>query len=162
MNKLIPILALLPAVALATGIEATPAKLEITAPTNQSGLAEIVVANPTVDVQMFEVYPDDFGDIIEITPASFVLEAGARKIVTVVVKPNREETIRGTSISIVGKPLAESRFTAGTGIKIPLSLKIVDLSQSSRRGYIPYLQGTVAALVLMVICVILKRQRGRV
>jgi|SRR3989338_1450422 len=131
-----------PAVIFAAGIEVTPAKL--------TGSGEIVVVNPTPDVQVFEVYADDFAGMIEINPASFVLEANGSKNVTVSIKSEQRKGIRATNISVVGKPLAESRFTAGTGVKIPLVFQTEQSSSPVPRKLLWYLGGVTVGLALVL------------
>jgi hypothetical protein len=50
---------------------------------NISGFQTLSITNPSQDVLLFEVYADEFKDLIEITPKSFTLESGAQKKVKV-------------------------------------------------------------------------------
>jgi hypothetical protein len=115
------ILIFLPLAALASGIEVKPAKLELSAGPGQTATAKITVGNPTADVQIFEVYADDFADSIKLNPQSFTLEAGDSKTVEVSAR-GAGPGIFKTEISVVGKPLSDARLVAGTGVKIPLTV----------------------------------------
>lgn len=115
----------LPALASAAGIEVSPSKLEVTV-SSAKNTAELFVANPTPDVQVFDVFADDFPDNVKSDPTSFTLEAGGRKKIILTFKasglPNNSKIT--TFISVVATPLAEGRLQARTGVKIPLSLSI--------------------------------------
>lgn len=117
---------LFPHSVIAAGVEASPSKLELR--TSGSNVkAELSVRNPSADVQLFEVYPDEFGEDIKILPESFVLEAGSSKAVAIsYVAKNGKEKIIKTNISVVARPLSESRFQFNSGIKIPITI-IVDV-----------------------------------
>ena len=127
-NFLILILILFPVLSQAAGIQVSPSKMNFTVEIGDSPVfKELVVVNPTADVQVFEVYPDEFSEIIKANPASFTLEAGARKIVIVKVDPADIEgpsKILRTNFSVLGKPLIETRLQTNTGIKIPTSITI--------------------------------------
>lgn len=130
MKKIfILVLLFAPSISSAAGIEVAPSKLELAAGANQPAVAQITVSNPTADVQIFEVYPDDFTDRIKITPASFTLEAGGRGEVIIEYSDGTQSQILNTAISVVAKPLAESRFQANTGVKIPLTITAAGISK---------------------------------
>ncbi|NOQ68087.1 hypothetical protein GQ568_01445 [Patescibacteria group bacterium] len=124
---LILIFILLPALSQAAGIQVSPSRIDFVLEKNRSASKELVVANPTADVQIFEVYSDEFPEIIKVNPASFTLEAGGRKTVTVTAYLSATENVSQilkTNLSVVGKPLVETRLQANTGVKIPLSIVI--------------------------------------
>ena len=117
----------------AAGIQVSPSRLDINVAGGKDTSVKIVVANPTTDVQIFEIYPDEFTQIISANPASFSLEAGSRKTVKIIInsKSAREESgTISTSLSVLGKPLADSRLQANTGIKIPLTVTVVSTTNS--------------------------------
>ncbi len=118
---------LLPFLAQASGIQVSPSKIDIITEINKPMSGELTVANPTADVQIFEIYPDEFPEIIKASPASFTLEAGAKKIVAVTVYPSAVENVSRvlrTDLSVVGKPLIETRLQTNTGVKIPITVVI--------------------------------------
>ncbi|MCK5466711.1 hypothetical protein KAI56_04445 [Candidatus Parcubacteria bacterium] len=124
---LILIFILIPVLSQAAGIQVSPSKIDFVLRANESASKELIVANPTADVQIFEVYPDEFLEIIKVSPISFTLEAGGRKIVTVTAHfamPENNPQILKTNLSVVGKPLIETRLQANTGVKIPLSISM--------------------------------------
>jgi UDP-3-O-[3-hydroxymyristoyl] glucosamine N-acyltransferase len=116
----------------ASGISVTPEKIFLENFNNTSTTQTLTVANPSADVQIFEVYPDDFSDIIKIYPSSFTMEAGARKTVEISTT-NKTQIETGsvitTNLSIVSKPILENKFSVGTGVKIPVT---VTFSQNTK------------------------------
>lgn len=113
----------------ASGVKVNPSKLEIAVKANESISEEIIVTNPTSDVQIFKAYPDDFPDIIKVNPASFTLEAGTDKKVNIAISAIGDQKPLGvfkTNISVVAKPLAETQFEANAGVKIPISITIAE------------------------------------
>ena len=109
----------------AIGVSANPPHLEL----NGELSAEITVANPSRDVAVFNVYPDEFKEIIKVSPASFVLEGGDEKRVKVTISPLERGKFE-TTLSIVSEPLLKSSFNASSGLKIPLVFT-VEKSQKS-------------------------------
>ena len=53
-------------------------------------MARMRVANPSKDVALFDVYPDDLENIVSVSPSSFTLESNAEKEVLVKVKSSDE------------------------------------------------------------------------
>ena len=125
---LISIFVLFPILSQAAGIQVSPSKMDFTVEMGGEIVSkELVVVNPTADVQVFEVYSDEFSEIIKVNPASFTLEAGARKVVVVKVDPveiKGSSRILRTNFSVLGKPLVETRLQTNTGVKIPTSVTI--------------------------------------
>ena len=125
---LILVFVLFPVLSQAAGIQVSPSKMDFTVEMGgEVVIKKLVIVNPTADVQVFEVYPDEFSEIIKANPASFTLEAGARKIVIVKVDPANIEgpsKILRTNFSVLGKPLIETRLQTNTGVKIPTSVTI--------------------------------------
>lgn len=118
----------------ASGVKITPPKIDLAVKINKPLSEEMTITNPTNDVQIFKVYPDDFPDIVKINPASFTLEAGEKKTAVVTVEIKDGQNSSGaliTNISVVAKPLAEAGFQANAGVKIPLSIIVSESSSSS-------------------------------
>ncbi len=116
-----------PTLSQAAGIQVSPSKIDFVIEANKSVSQELIVVNPTADVQIFEVYLDEFIETIKANPASFTLEAGGRKRVTVTAYPASIENtsqILKTNLSVVSKPLIETRLQANAGVKIPLSISM--------------------------------------
>lgn len=111
----------------ASGVKVYPPKIEIAVKAGEMATKEITVANPTSDVQLFKVYPDDLPDIIKASPSSFTLEAGAYKLVTISITENGGQKSLGslnTNISVVAKPLDATGFQTNAGVKIPFSVTV--------------------------------------
>lgn len=148
----------------ASGIKVNPSKLQITVKANESVSQEIIVTNPTSDVQIFKVYPDDFVNIIRVYPASFTLEAGLEKavLVTVEVKDDQNNlTNLNTNLSIVAKPLAETGFQTNAGVKIPLSITILENKPPSRISKQTYYVLAIALLIGIGLCIYFMRRKNR-
>ncbi len=167
---LILILILFPVLSQAAGIQVSPSRIDFVLETNKSMSKELIVANPTADVQIFEVYPDEFSEIIKANPASFTLEAGGRKIVTVTAYPviiENTSQILKTNLSVVGKPLIETRLQANTGVKIPLSIVIehVVIETESNKRISPRLFYAILIVVALgfgfIMHLILKKNKKR-
>lgn len=103
----------------AVGIGAVPAELHINTRVGKDARERIIVQNPSSAVSLFDVYPDEFTDVIRVIPSSFVLEGGKEREVTVRVSPKKTGIIQ-TALSVVGKPLSENEFGASAGVKVPI------------------------------------------
>lgn len=101
------------------GIGAAPAELELSLEAGKSKVERLVIQNPSSAVSLFDIYPDEFPDIIRVIPSSFVLESGKEREVTVRVNPKKAGIIQ-TALSIVSKPLSENEFGANAGVKVPI------------------------------------------
>lgn len=136
MKKILIIFLLLfPLVTFAGGIEVRPSKIDLNISASSPVSSDMTIINPTADVQIFEVYADDFQEIITLYPSSFTLEAGASQNVLVTVQPKdflNTSRILNTQLSVVSSPLANSRFQANTGIKIPIT---VTITENESRSY---------------------------
>ncbi|MBI2607966.1 MAG: hypothetical protein HYW51_04030 [Candidatus Doudnabacteria bacterium] len=123
---------LFPSMVSAAGIDISPAKIDLETHKDQTAEQVITVANPTADVQVFEVYADDFKNLFTFTPASFTLEAGERKTVTLSFDgKSTDSALLSTNISVLATPLADARFNANTGVKIPTTVRISEGGNSS-------------------------------
>jgi hypothetical protein len=114
---------LLPLMVSAVGVSVSPPRLEIISVAGRETNREIVVSNPSRDVAIFDIYPDDFVSEIRISPESFVLESGDQKKVAVAVTPKNVGRFE-TNISIVARALSDSAFNAASGVKIPLNVEV--------------------------------------
>ena len=126
MQKIIVTIILfsLPLVTHASGIQVSPSKLEFNI-SQKAETKKVIVVNPTVDVQIFKVYLDDSTRGVELSPASFTLEAGGRKEVAITVDPKKfssPDTIVYTALSVLGSPLMEGSVPVGTGVKVQVSV----------------------------------------
>ena len=123
---------LLPFTVAAAGIQVSPAKIDINL-TTQSTTTQLVVFNPTTDVQLYEVSSDDFGGQISASPSSFTLQGGTRQEVTITITRQADAKtgeVLATNISVLGKPLADNKFQLNTGVKIPLIVNVETLGQT--------------------------------
>ena len=106
----------------AVGLQVTPSEIQIQSYSGQLGEKEIIVKNPSTDVGLFEIYPDDFESQILFEPSSFTLESGESRSVLIKTK-FRDAGIFKTNISVVVKPFSENTLNAAGGLKIPISVE---------------------------------------
>lgn len=107
----------------ASALKITPSSVYLESTLEKTGQKVIIIENPGKNVALFEVFPDDFSDWISVFPASFTLNPGEKKEVSISVNPEKEG-IYATSLSVVSKPLSEKGFQANAGVKIPLEIRV--------------------------------------
>lgn len=132
------IIALKPLLAQASGLLVSPEALSVNLK-EQSAETELVVSNPTANVQLFEVYPDAFEKNIKIYPASFTLESGERRTVKLTIaafpqNPWQGKGILSANISVVAKPLTAVQVQVGAGVKIPLTATFSSAKPADNRS----------------------------
>ncbi|PIR97573.1 MAG: hypothetical protein COT91_00660 [Candidatus Doudnabacteria bacterium CG10_big_fil_rev_8_21_14_0_10_41_10] len=156
---LLTILIFFPLTAHVVGIQVSPSKIDLEGEVGKPSSAEITVSNPTADIQLFEVYPDDLENIFSVEPKSFTLEAGIKKTVKITAT-SQTPGIMKTNLSIVGKPLADSRFNANTGVKLPVSMLFLPAQKSTLPvQFIVYAVLTIATLELILY--LLRKRKNR-
>lgn len=122
---LLVILLLSPALAHSGGLQVSPVKLEFKLALDQTQSQTLVVINPTADVQLFEIYLDEVQPGLKLAPESFTLEAGARRDVTVTADGGKfESDLTLATLSLVSRPLSDSRVNVGAGAKIPITIRL--------------------------------------
>lgn len=144
---------LAPASVLAAGISVEPAALELGGAPGAAVRAALTVANPSPDVEVFEVYADDMPDSFAIAPRSFTLESAANKLVQIEFRPPKNSSAKfQTNLSVVGRPLAVSEFRANSGVKIPFTYT-PGAQKPSRFGGTPifYAAAVLYGLVVLIL-----------
>ena len=122
----------LPSHAGATGLAVSPSSLTIKTGPGGTNSADFTVSNPDNQIQVFEIYADDFQNLVRINPPVFTLSPGGIKKVSVEIagqSPGRTGS-RRTTISVVGHPLAGKGTQIAAGGKI--SLTITDASAGTK------------------------------
>ncbi len=144
--------AIAPNIIHAAGIQASPAKMDIAITDGKKAIKEIIVSNPTSDVQLYEASADDFAENFKINPSSFTLESGARKTISVTVEPKnlKNNQVLSTNISIISKPMSESAVNIGTGVKIPVNVTLNNQHSNS----LNWKWGIAAALSVLALAVL--------
>ena len=107
----------------AIGLEVSPPSLQATVSAGEDGNATLSVKNPSGEVTIIRVYPDDLEDFIKINPESFVLESGESRNVDLKLNFAQAGQFK-TAISVVARPLSSEAFGAGSGLKIPLTIVV--------------------------------------
>lgn len=154
----------------AVALRVWPSEIEIKTEPGILVEKELNVENVGRNVALFEVYPDNFSDWIDIRPESFSLESGESRKVVLRLN-NKEKGIFSTMISVVAKPLSQRQFKAGSGIKVPLEIRI---SGQEKEMFLAALSSVFSGevlskslvyilagnSVLILIIILLLRQRG--
>lgn len=155
------LLVLLPQSAGASGIAVSPAKLEIFAALGKSATSQMWVKNPGTEVQIFEVYADEFAEFLDVNPNSFTLEPQEQRSVAVRLNEKfwnhsrARSQILQTELSVLSLPLKDlpGGFTANAGVKIPVTLEVRDAKKNP-----PWARETAAAVPLLLIAAYLIRR----
>ncbi len=139
--------------ALAAGIQVSPAKMDISVQSAAKASATITIANPTTDVQLFTIAADDFGEAITANPSSITLQAGDRHEIMIAIDgqklPKNSGALYATNLSVISRPLADNRVKVGTGVKIPLIVRVTDAKAPLPRGTI--LLGLAGVMLLVIV-----------
>lgn len=155
----------IPGLVKGSGIAVSPAKLELTVEAQTKFPEALAVTNPTADVLLFEVYPDEFNDLIKLDPATFIIEAGGKQYIAITFDPDqlpdRSSSLLTTNISVVSKPLLDSRFQANTGVKIPITLSYPYQKPRSLEAWLIFSISLAILLTLKLYCHYHKRQRPK-
>jgi len=120
----------------AAGIQVSPSSLKFEIRAGEEAEKEIVVVNPAADVQIFEIFADEFSDLVKINVSSFTLEPNSKKTVSIKIdskSKNKNPGIYKTHLSVIAKPLLDSRFQANTGVKIPVLIVFLSAGESGTR-----------------------------
>jgi hypothetical protein len=143
--------------ALASGAQVSPSKINLEI-TNNTSETSLTVFNPSSGVQLFEVYPDDFENNISVNPKSFTLEAGENKKVKINVSASKniQNSQISTNISIISKPLSDSDFSVGAGIKVPITAIFTETKQIN---YFYYLAPILALFLILLFGFAIKHPR---
>lgn len=107
----------------AVGLEISPPDLHASVFSGEERNIRLAVKNPSGEVSIFRVYPDEFEDFIKIYPLSFVLESGESKNVDLKIIFTKAGQFK-TTVSVVARPLSSETFSAGSGLKIPVTVVV--------------------------------------
>ena len=115
----------LPLSAQALGVSVSPSKLEIIQ--SESNKVSLIITNISTEPISVSVFSDDFKDYISISPAQFELLPEEKIKVNVLTNfDDKEALIKRTDVSIVSQTLDKKSFNAASGIKIPISVYIIN------------------------------------
>lgn len=153
MKKSLPLLigafcAALPLPLLAIGVSVSPASLSLRAGIGKEAVARFTVENPSREVGVFEVYPEEFESSFILIPSRFILEAGEKRAVTVRAL-SREAGLKRTSIAVEGEPFGEPSFTVGGGVRLPTTFEVFGDSRAAAAA--PFAGGAVGGLFALLI-----------
>jgi hypothetical protein len=165
MKKILLLLALfVPAVTLGAGLQVNPDKLVFNINGAEPRTEEMIVVNPTADVQLFEVYADDYARLIKVNPASFTLESGARKKVLVTITPdNLPAGIISANLSVVSEPLISAKdqnVGINTGVKIPFTIQLSNSTEEPLWQFYGLLALGCLVVIGLVSWLIRRRRKG--
>lgn len=147
-----------PLLVYAAGIQVAPSELNFVLKEADLVEKQLVVANPTSNVQVLEIYPDEYEKLIVPHPASLTLEAGERKMVKITVEASKADLKMGqslaTNLSVIARPLSDNGLTVNAGVKIPVR---ITLKQTPLNNYNLNLLWAAALLAIIVIGYLVKR-----
>lgn len=108
----------------AIGLSILPLEVSIDGSAGKPTVATLKITNTSSDSALFEVYPDDLRSMIAISPASFTLQGGGSRDISITMNASagRFETM----ISVISNPLSSDGLKTGVGIKIPLRASFAD------------------------------------
>ncbi len=110
-----------------SGVSVSPGKVEITGEVGKAKGEIIRVKNPSTDVSLFSIYPDEMEEEVRAIPSSFVLEGGAEREVMIEARPKRDGVLAGT-LSVRAEALSKEVLGGAAGIKIPVRLEVTKAS----------------------------------
>lgn len=106
----------------AAGLQVSPARLDFDMPAQGEEIKKIIISNPSADLQLFEIYADDFTDIISINPRTFSLESGARQEVAISVTASQNTELKQSNLSIIARPFSTENIVISSASKIPITI----------------------------------------
>ena len=109
--------------AYAIGITALPSELNVKTPRGTEAVARLTIQNPSREVAVFEVYPDDLDAMIMPIPSRFTLESAESRTIEIKFTP-KQEGIYTTNLSILARPLTDPLLGIGSGVKIPITFTV--------------------------------------
>lgn len=139
----------------AVGIGVKPKKLDLNVTVGKEVETEILVINVSPEPAMYQIYSDSLTEIIDISPADFQLDAQANQLVKIKIRA-KTSGLFATNISAVARSLGGSGLTAGSGIKIPIT---IDSSGISIWWIILGLL-FVVCLIMIFIVILLYKKKG--
>lgn len=138
----------------AVSLSVSPKELKISVDVHETVTQKLKIKNPSGEVSIFEVYPDDLDAIIKVSPSSFILESEEEREVAVQVTPKMEGVFK-TDISVVASPVASFSFNVGGGVRIPLEIKAggKKLSFLAMASQLPLTYSRILGIALLLIVV---------
>ena len=148
--------------AFASGIQVSPARLAFGPQGGQTPAQQITVTNPGQSAQRFQIYAEDYPDLIVAEPNDFALAPGGVKIVSVTVNSQRLPPGLQTKLDVIAGPLPGTELlTVSAGAKIPISLQTARAVKTSKPINWPTLIFSLAALALFAHLLLKRRQTRR-
>ncbi len=114
---------LVPYELLAIGVSVSPATISAHAVLGKEGSSRFIVSNPSKEVGLFEVYPEEFEEAITLIPSRFVLEAGEKREVLVRAKRHQVGIVR-TVIAVEAQSLGVPALGIGGGVRLPFLIEV--------------------------------------
>lgn len=151
-------LLLFPFLASAAGISVTPSRITEEIVAGKEKTISISVRNPGEEAVIVELYPDEFSDIISLSPKSFTLDSGQKRAANLTVRA-RTEGAYATFLSVVAQPLAARAVKTGAGVKIPITFTVQE-----NKKEIPawvYVVGGIDILLLAGLALFLTKKKKR-
>ncbi len=109
--------------AYAIGITALPSEFNVKTPRGAEAVARLTIQNPSREVAIFEVYPDDLDALIMPIPSRFTLESAESRTIEIKFMP-KKEGVYTTNLSVLARPLTDPLLGIGSGLKIPITFTV--------------------------------------
>ncbi len=120
---LLAILFFVPLTTHATGISVRPQKLEIESSFGREVIGEILIDNISDEPAIYNVYPDDYIDNVQVSPNEFQLQPSESRIIELKTKM----WLNGKycfDLSIVSRSLNSTSMSVVAGVKLPVLINI--------------------------------------
>lgn len=110
-------------VAQAVGVSVKPSELSVKAAVNEEMSVRLRIKNPSNEVALFQVYPEEFDAMITSIPAKMTLQAAEERDVVIRIK-SQKEGLFDTKLAVVARPLDDPTFGIASGVKVPLHITV--------------------------------------
>jgi len=139
----------------AVGVGIKPKEINVDVSIGEGSAVEILVTNSGEEPAVYQVYPDNYERKITISPADFRLDARASQIVKIVIKSWMPGEFN-TNLSVVGRPVDNQELTVGSGVKVPINIKVQNLSKWQM-----VFGGIIIICLLILFMIIFKKDKGK-
>src|SRR3990167_11055345 len=113
-----------PFFASAVGVGVTPSELDVTVSINQTVERELEVTNTSDEPGRYTVSADEYTAYFAIYPPEFDVVPNETQRVRVQIA-GRKGGRFGTNLTVVGMPIDQRVFNAGSGVKVPVRVAVI-------------------------------------
>lgn len=134
------LLLLIPGMTQAAGIGISPEHISLTTKSDQEHRVHFSIHNTGKNKAFYQVYLDKFSELILLSDSQLALDAGEARSVELTVKsfpPGQYST----DISVVAQDAEAIEGAPKTGLKVPVSIKVEQVSPQLQNPFIPWIAG---------------------